>query len=85
MQEWGKRKVGSWSSQKYKGDDQKAIEKDNDIKERWRERFNKILNEDSIERLGTRDYALLAGHIFYHIIRVCRDEENIRKNEDRRL
>ena len=37
-----------------KSDNKKVLVKGNDIKERWREYFNKLLNEDSIESLRTR-------------------------------
>ena len=39
--------------------------KDHDIKERWSEYFNKLLNEDYIGSIRTRDDTLLSGHTFY--------------------
>ena len=47
-----------------KSDDQKVLVKDNDYKERSREYFNKILNEDSIGGIRKRDDTLFAGHTF---------------------
>lgn len=44
------------------------IRSDNNINKRWKEYFNKLLNEDSIRGLGTREDALLVGHSFYHRI-----------------
>ena len=34
--------------------DQKVLANNNDIKERWREYFNKLLNEDSTGSLGIK-------------------------------
>ena len=50
----------------YKDDGpEKALVKDNEIKERWIEYFNKILNKDSIRGLKMRVDTLLVGHTFY--------------------
>lgn len=53
-----------------KSDDKKVLVKGIDIKKRWREYINKLLNEDSIESLRTRKDTLLIGHTFYCKIRV---------------
>lgn len=50
--------------------DQKGLMREGDFKKRWREYFNKLLNEDSIGGLGSRNDYLLVGHIVYHRIRV---------------
>lgn len=54
-----------------KSDKKKKIVRDNNIKESWREYFNKLLSEDSIGALGSRENTLLSRHTFYHIIRVA--------------
>ena len=46
----------------------KVLMKDSSVKERWREYFNKLLNEDSIGDMRTRDDTLLARHTFFHRI-----------------
>ena len=44
--------------------DQKVLVKDNDIKERPKEYFSKLLNEN-YEDIRSRDDTLLAKHIFF--------------------
>ena len=59
--------------------DQKALVKDNDIKKRWKEYFSKLLNEDYVGDIGTRE------HTFFHIIRVVKGSgESIETNEDKK-
>ena len=43
--------------------------KDNDIKERWREYFSKLLNEDYVGDVGTREETLLEEHTFFRRIK----------------
>lgn len=47
------------SSQEY---GKEELVKVNNIKEMWGEYLNKLLNEDTIGGLGTREDTLLAGH-----------------------
>lgn len=42
---------------------EKKKKKTNIISEMWREYFNKLLNEDSIGGVGTREGTSLAGHL----------------------
>ena len=51
-------------------EDQKVIVKDIDIKERWREYFSKLLNEDPIGGLRARENNTFAGHAFHRKISV---------------
>lgn len=44
---------------------QKVLVNDNDIIERLREYFNKLLIENSIGGLGSKEDTSLAGHKFY--------------------
>ena len=53
-----------------KSDNQEVLVKDNYIKERWREYFNKLLNAYSIGALRLREDILLAEQTFYCRIRV---------------
>ena len=52
-----------------KSDDQKILVNDNNIKQKWREYFNKLLNEDFIGGMRTRENTSLAEHAFYCKIR----------------
>ena len=45
-----------------KCNDQNVLVKDNDIKERWREYFSLLLNEDYIGDIGTKEDTTLAKH-----------------------
>ena len=55
-----------------RSDDPKVSVKGNDIKERCRKYFNKLLNENSIRGLGTREDTSLAGYTFYCKILVAK-------------
>ena len=48
-----------------KSNDQKVLVKDDDIKERWREYFSILLNEDYIGGIRTKDDTSLAKNIFF--------------------
>ena len=53
-----------------KSDKQKVLVKDNDIKERQRENFNKLLNEDYMVGLRMGEDFSFVGYTFYHKIGV---------------
>lgn len=42
------------------------------LKKSWIDNFNKLLNEDIIGGLGTREDTLSTGHMFYHRIKVIK-------------
>ena len=48
-----------------KSNDQKILVKDNDIKEKWREYFSKLLNEDYIGDIRPREDTSLVEHTFF--------------------
>ena len=50
--------------------DQKVLVKDNDIKERWREYFSILRNEDYLGDTRTKDDTSLAQHTFFRKIRL---------------
>ena len=53
-----------------KSNDQKGLVKDNDIKQRWREYFSKLLNEDYVRDIRTREDTLLAEQFFFFLRRI---------------
>ena len=53
-----------------KSNDQKVLVKDSNSKERWREYFSKLLNEDHIRDIRTKEDTSIVKHIFFRRIRV---------------
>ena len=69
-----------------KSNDQMVLVKDNDITKRWREYFCKLLNEDYVGYITTREDTLLTKHTFFRRIRAVgvRKALKVETNETRK-
>ena len=67
-----------------KSNNQNVLMKDNNIKERWKEYFKKLLNEDYIRDTRTKEHTSLAEHTFFSQNQGGGSEESIETNEDRK-